>query len=164
MPCKPLSCVFGKCFIPLRYVISIMMMCGLFYCYTNRVVLNIAINEIIIDPSHEDNETEPIDPACPELEDEDEINEIGVISAFRFEESTTIVFLQGGTYEWSESQIGLAKGIFYGGYLITHIPFGLLADKLGGRWIMFGSVGCSAITVLLSPLTIQVYYIYFALS
>lgn len=92
MPCKPLSCVFGKCFIPLRYVISIMMMCGLFYCYTNRVVLNIAINEIIIDPSHEDNETEPIDPACPELEDEDEINEIRVISAFRFEESTTIVF------------------------------------------------------------------------
>lgn len=65
------------------------------------------------------------------------------------------MFTQGGTYEWSEKQVGWAKGIFYGGYLISHVPMGLLADKLGGRWVLFFSVGTSALTTLVSPLCIQ---------
>lgn len=55
-------------------------------------------------------------------------------------------------YNWSQEQQGYVLSSFFVGYLISHIPGGMLAEKFGGKWTL--SLGvllviiCNAITPL----------------
>jgi ACS family glucarate transporter-like MFS transporter len=53
-------------------------------------------------------------------------------------------------FGWDTSTLGLALSMFGIGYVFTQIPSGWLADKIGGRWILFGGSAvwtiCTAIT------------------
>lgn len=60
-----------------------------------------------------------------------------------------------GTYEWSEAVQGLILSSFYMGYIITHIPGGVLVERLGGKiMLLFGIVATSILTAL-TPLSIS---------
>ncbi|KAL4709892.1 hypothetical protein ACJJTC_003855 [Scirpophaga incertulas] len=37
-------------------------------------------------------------------------------------------------YDWDEATQGLLLSAFYYGYVITHLPGGILAEKFGGKW------------------------------
>lgn len=47
---------------------------------------------------------------------------------------------------------GLILSAFYYGYIITHIPGGLLAQKFGGKYTMGLGILCTAIFTLLTPI------------
>lgn len=40
----------------------------------------------------------------------------------------------GDKYDWSQTEQGWILSSFYIGYVITHIPGGLVAEKFGGKW------------------------------
>ena len=42
----------------------------------------------------------------------------------------------GGDFEWSEELQGIILSSFFWGYVITHIPGGLLSEKYGGKWTL----------------------------
>jgi ACS family sodium-dependent inorganic phosphate cotransporter len=37
-------------------------------------------------------------------------------------------------YHWDEQFQGLILSSFYFGYVVTHIPGGILSEKYGGKW------------------------------
>jgi len=52
-------------------------------------------------------------------------------------------------YGWSTSKLGVVFSSFFWGYLILQLPMGWLADKFGGRRILFGSaISWALFTVL----------------
>lgn len=54
--------------------------------------------------------------------------------------------------EWSEAETAFTKSAFYIGYVVFHIPGGLLSDMLGGRIIIAWSTAISMLGSFLIPL------------
>lgn len=44
---------------------------------------------------------------------------------------------------------------FYVGYVITHVPGGILAEKFGGKWTLSLGILSTAIFTLLTPLAVE---------
>lgn len=61
----------------------------------------------------------------------------------------------GGEYEWSEELQGFILSSFYIGYIITHVPGGLLADKFGGKWTLSLGILSTAVFTVLTPWAID---------
>lgn len=54
-------------------------------------------------------------------------------------------------YDWNESTKGLILSSFFWGYVITHIPGGVLAEKFGGKYSLGLGILSTAIFTLLTP-------------
>lgn len=102
--------------------------------YTMRICLNVAITEMTV--KYYDNGTEA-DGVCPYPEG-GEGEEGG-----------------GGDYEWSESLQGLILSAFFYGYVITHLPGGMLAERFGGKWCLSLGILSTAIFTLLTPIVVK---------
>lgn len=60
------------------------------------------------------------------------------------------------TYDWDKTTQGFLLSAFYYGYVITHLPGGLLAEKFGSKWIIGMGVLCSSLATLITPWAIHV--------
>ncbi|CAH1989074.1 unnamed protein product [Acanthoscelides obtectus] len=136
MPFKPLSCVFGKYFIPQRYILVFMMQLALLNCYHLRVVYNIAITEMLKEPTP--NSTEEFVDACPEFTYESVVSESSV------------------QFEWDPLWESFTLYAFYIGYIVTHVPGGWLADKIGARHVMGTCVVVSCLITAVFPILVTV--------
>lgn len=58
-------------------------------------------------------------------------------------------------YKWSTTEQGIIMGSFYIGYLLTHIPGGILAEIFGGKQVLGLGILFTALTTLIHPLVIQ---------
>lgn len=54
-------------------------------------------------------------------------------------------------YDWDEKTQGLILSSFYWGYVITHLPGGILAEKFGGKYSLGLGILSTAIFTLLTP-------------
>lgn len=97
--------------------------------YTMRICLNIAIVEMVV--KHNDSGIED-GGTCDALTEPGE--DIG-----------------GGDYVWSEALQGVILSSFFYGYVITHIPGGILAEKFGGKWCLSLGILSTAFFTLLTP-------------
>lgn len=61
----------------------------------------------------------------------------------------------GGDYEWSEELQGFILSSFYIGYILTHIPGGLLAERFGGKWTLSLGILSTAVFTILTPVAIK---------
>jgi len=59
--------------------------------------------------------------------------------------------LQDNLFDWSEEMQGLILSSFYWGYVITHLPGGMLADKFGGKYTLGVGLFTTSIFTLLIP-------------
>ncbi|KAJ4444352.1 hypothetical protein ANN_06144, partial [Periplaneta americana] len=122
---------FAAC-IPQRYVLAIMGFLAIANAYTMRICLSVAITEMVV--AKEKNETE-IDPeAC---------------AASPSQESTVA---DHRDFDWDEETQGLILSSFFWGYIITHIPGGILAEKFGGKYALGLGILSTAVFTLLTPL------------
>lgn len=128
----------GFC-MPQRIFLAVMAFLGFMCEYMMRNLLSIAItqiakknfvNESVIsgEVCQVDNETFPGD---------DNDNE----------------FVEG-VYEWSEALQGVILSSFYWGYIITHIPGGMLVEKLGGKVTLLAGIAATSVLTFLTPLSI----------
>ena len=60
--------------------------------------------------------------------------------------------LQTGTFNWDMKTQGLVLGAFFYGYTTTQIFGGLLAQKIGGKFLFMFGVGWTAVLTLLTPI------------
>ncbi|KAL4629422.1 sialin-like [Arapaima gigas] len=58
-------------------------------------------------------------------------------------------------YPWDSATQGFLQGAFFFGYLLTQIPGGYLAGRLGGRFFLGGGVLGTAVLTLFTPLAAQ---------
>ncbi|XP_035775354.1 putative inorganic phosphate cotransporter isoform X1 [Anopheles albimanus] len=132
-PCLEwLSTVF---IIPQRVILAIMGFLAIMNAYTMRISLSIAITEMVNKTSggaiEEDGGVCPIDEdANPED-------------------------FTGGEFDWDEELQGIILSSFYWGYVITHIPGGMLAEKFGGKWTLSLGILSTAIFTLITPWAVQ---------
>ena len=56
-----------------------------------------------------------------------------------------------GIYEWSEALQGVILSSFYWGYIVTHIPGGMLVEKFGGKVTLLGGIAATSLLTLLTP-------------
>lgn len=107
--------------------------------YTMRVCLAVAIVEMVVPTNHTGIGTDaiicPVDPP-PE-------------GSGNSTEKDTI------RYNWNQEQQGWILSSFYIGYVVTHIPGGVLAEKFGGKWVLSLGIFSTAIFTFLTPLAIE---------
>ncbi|XP_055847091.1 putative inorganic phosphate cotransporter isoform X2 [Episyrphus balteatus] len=123
--------------IPQRVILSIMGFFAILNAYTMRICLSVAITQLVVSKNHTDIDN-PDNDAC--LADPLEEGELPSL---------------GGEYDWSESRQGLILSSFYWGYIITHIPGGILAEKFGGKWTLCLGILSTAVFTILSPMAIR---------
>ncbi|KAG5676613.1 hypothetical protein PVAND_006433 [Polypedilum vanderplanki] len=131
----------SKCFIiPQRVVLSIMGFLAIVNAYTMRICLSMAITEMVVkrnltsdgDGSHLDQ------GVCPASD-----------------ESSGGSSSNGGTFEWDEQLQGIILGAFFWGYVITHIPGGILSEKFGGKYTLGLGILSTAIFTIITPVVIN---------
>ncbi|GLG96910.1 hypothetical protein R5R35_000893 [Gryllus longicercus] len=122
----------GRVCIAQRYILAIMGFLAVANAYTMRVVLSVAITEMVAK-----------NVTC--LQD-DEDPPPGTCKATSCDESST-----GGEFEWTESQQGLVLSSFFWGYVITHLPGGMLAERFGGKYSLGLGILSTAVFTLLTP-------------
>lgn len=54
-------------------------------------------------------------------------------------------------FDWSTTEQGLILSSFYWGYVITHLPGGILAEKFGGKYSLGIGILSTAVFTLLTP-------------
>lgn len=57
-------------------------------------------------------------------------------------------------YPWTVQQQGLILSSFYWGYVLTHIPGGVIAEKFGGKYVLGLGILSTSIFTLLTPLIV----------
>ncbi|XP_014261738.1 sialin-like [Cimex lectularius] len=127
---------FQKACIPQRYILGIMGFLGIANAYTMRACLSITITQMVKKPSMDNFVTDEM--TCP-WPDEVPIS------------MNSPALATSGNYDWDETTQGLILSAFYYGYLITHIPGGLLAERFGGKHTMGFGILSTAIFSLLTP-------------
>lgn len=60
-----------------------------------------------------------------------------------------------GFYDWSEALQGIILSSFYWGYIITHIPGGILVEKFGGKLTLLFGIAATSVLTILTPLSIS---------
>ncbi|XP_075230609.1 putative inorganic phosphate cotransporter [Lycorma delicatula] len=120
----------GKGCMPQRYVLGLMGFLAVVNAYTMRNCLSLAITEMVIYHKHHDVAIDP--NACP--------GEIQI-------RNHTIDY--DNEFDWDEKTQGYILSAFYWGYVLTHIPGGLMAERLGGKHVLgIGILGTSVFTLL----------------
>jgi len=110
-----------------------------FIAYIARSTINIAIVSMV-DPVHEtqSNITHAI---CPDKRGSIPSNS----------NSSTTTPTTGKTYHWDQSIQGQILGSFYYGYIIFQLPAGIVAEKYGGKWVVFLCLFGSAFISFVTP-------------
>ncbi|KAL0892941.1 hypothetical protein ABMA27_014613 [Loxostege sticticalis] len=127
-------------FIPQRYVLGIMGLFALANSFTMRVCLSMTITQMVL---HAEPTEHIVGETCPNPEGVTSIMNNSTIN------ETTIVASPRERYDWDEATQGLLLSAFYYGYVLTHLPGGLLAERFGGKWTLgFGLLSTSIATVL----------------
>lgn len=133
-PLNSLPFVISGFIIPQRVVLAIMGFLAIVNAYTMRICLSVAITEMVKKTTS--NHSVEIGETCPASGDVDE--------------STAT-----GEFEWDEELQGLILSAFYWGYVITHLPGGMLAERFGGKYTLSLGILSTAIFTLLTPLCIE---------
>ncbi|KAI4456694.1 solute carrier family 17 [Holotrichia oblita] len=118
--------------MPLRFVVALFGVLGVIVGYGQRQNFNLAITRIVDREVRIGNISD-----CPLLNETESGENI-----------------QGGSQNWTESMQGYMLGSFYVGYFIGQIPFGVLADEMGGRLTYTIGIGISSAFTLAFPLII----------
>lgn len=62
-----------------------------------------------------------------------------------------IFFQEINGYNWDEETQGIILSAFYYGYIVTHLPGGMLAERFGGKYSLGFGVLSTAVFTLFTP-------------
>uniref|UniRef100_A0A8D8QEG2 Sialin n=1 Tax=Cacopsylla melanoneura TaxID=428564 RepID=A0A8D8QEG2_9HEMI len=117
-----------------RYVLVFMLFLAIVSAFTLRMCLAVSIT--VMTKQHK---TTKIDPnACPDLDMDD-----------KTDKGSTIVH----DFDWDEATQGLILSSFYWGYVLMHIPGGIMAQRFGGKHTLGLGILWTAVFTLLSPIS-----------
>ena len=116
--------------------------------YMLRISLSYAITQMVQPPhAHENGSIISNADICPPYEDElDAIEDDKPIPS--------IASVISEPYDWSQELQGLILSAFYWGYILTHVPGGLLSAKIGGKFTLLLGVFIATAFTIITPLGI----------
>ncbi|KAM8954076.1 sialin [Pelodytes ibericus] len=116
-----------------RYNLAVMALFGFFMLYALRVNLSVALVDMINSTTSTQENTSA--KVCPDHE----------VSPVVQHNST------GKKYNWDSDTQGWILGSFFYGYIITQIPGGYFAGKIGGKLLLGCGIFGTAVFTLLTP-------------
>lgn len=131
--CQPLSCKCGKKIIPQYYIVAILGLFTKICFFGTRVSISILTADFV---AKENLTKDPLKTYCPKT-----VNNTKVVS--------------GKNYTYTDFEQGFIDASFYIGYIITHLPSGILSDYFGGRLILIAALIFSSICTLLLPFMVS---------
>ncbi|KAG7210886.1 hypothetical protein KM043_012367 [Ampulex compressa] len=126
--------------VPQRWVFAVMGFLALLNAYAMRVCLSITITEMVQIPSHTTNAI--VDDTCNISQDDIHNNN----------EKKTV---SSDVYDWDEYTQGIILSSFYWGYIVTHLPGGMMAERFGGKYSLGLGILSTAIFTLLTPVAVK---------
>ncbi|KAK9693158.1 Major Facilitator Superfamily [Popillia japonica] len=123
--------------IPQRYVLGIMGLLAVLNAYTMRTALSIAITEMVLPSESSENAD-----ACV-------VNDTGSSSSSPVGDKL---------YDWDETTQGLILSSFYWGYVLTHIPGALLAERYGGKYALGLGILSTSVFTIITPFFVDFGY------
>ncbi|KAL6261910.1 hypothetical protein P5V15_006993 [Pogonomyrmex californicus] len=126
------ACVRGR--LPQRWIFAIMGFLAILNAYTMRVCLSITITEMAIRINH--NYTDDTCLAEESTNSNDSNDQYD------------------NRYHWDERTQGLILSSFFWGYVLTHLPGGMLAERFGGKYSLGLGILSTAIFTLLTPVVV----------
>ncbi|XP_014367589.2 putative inorganic phosphate cotransporter [Papilio machaon] len=133
--------------IPQRYVLAILALLAVANAYTMRVCLNLAITQMVKRTVAVEGDAHYDPDACPDMNVVTNSSASYLQSYLRMDD--VVVF------EWSEATQGLLLSSFYYGYILTHIPGGMLAERYGGKWVLGLGLLSTSICTFITPITVK---------
>ncbi|XP_049869092.1 putative inorganic phosphate cotransporter [Pectinophora gossypiella] len=130
-------------FIPQRYVLGVLGLFALGNSFTMRVCLSMTITQMVV---HKASEAHIVGETCPDPAD---------ISTDTTS-NNTVVYNGHERYDWDEATQGLLLSAFYYGYVLTHLPGGLLAERFGGKWTCGLGLLLTSVATALTPWAVRV--------
>nr|CAD7456924.1 unnamed protein product [Timema tahoe] len=130
---------------PQRYIFAVMGFFAIANAYTMRICLSLAITEMVTHHSPSNSSKKPDPDACPaNPEDFQSPSMVRTLEYTRFQSA--------GTFDWDERTQGLILSSFFWGYVVTHLPGGMLAERFGGKYSLGLGILSTAVLTLLTPL------------
>ncbi|XP_026317790.1 putative inorganic phosphate cotransporter [Hyposmocoma kahamanoa] len=127
-------------FIPQRYVMGILGLFALANSFTMRVCLSMTITQMVKKTAHQIHIT---GETCADPDD--------IIKG-----NSTAIIKYHGQYDWDEATQGLLLSAFYYGYVLTHLPGGLLAERFGGKWTVGLGLLSTSIATVITPWAVSI--------
>ncbi|XP_037911071.1 putative inorganic phosphate cotransporter isoform X2 [Hermetia illucens] len=122
--------------VPQRIILAIMGFLAICNAYTMRICLSVAITQMVISKTH---------PPGAEVGE----GECAIDDEYESESSSS------GEFDWSEELQGIILSSFYWGYVVTHLPGGMLAEKFGGKYTLSLGILSTAIFTLITPVVVE---------
>ena len=66
--------------------------------------------------------------------------------------------VQDGPFAWPKDIQGHVLGSYFYGYVPSQMVSGLIAERLGAKWVMFVFVSVSTLSMLLTPIAAELGY------
>lgn len=146
---------------------------GIVVAFLMRACLSVTITEMVVPVNTTSNNSDSV--ICPanllSVESNSETKfvsyirhfEISFISKNNVVNSIIFIFdflrkflCQGGIrFNWTQEQQGWILSSFFIGYVITHIPGAILAQKFGGKWTLGLGILATAICSVLTPIVTE---------
>lgn len=124
--------------VPQRVVLAILGFFAIVNAYTMRICLSVAITKMV----------KPIINVVNATSDE-------LICEQLAEDAIDAKIPISDQFEWSEELQGVILSSFYWGYVITHMPGGIIAEKFGGKYVLSLGILSTAVLTLLTPMIID---------
>lgn len=110
-------------------ILAIFGFLAILNAYTMRICLSIAITEMV----NKTTSVEEDEGVCP------------------IDDNANMEDFTGGEFNWDQELQGVILSSFYWGYVITHLPGGILAEKFGGKWTLSLGILSTAFFTLITP-------------
>ncbi|XP_064480573.1 sialin-like isoform X2 [Ornithodoros turicata] len=120
--------------IQTRHVLALLGFLGFVNVYALRVNLSVALVAMVNHTAIKSNSSARLEEACT----------VNI-------KNITQEKLQDGPLEWDEYRQGIALGAFFYGYVLTQVPGGRLAERVGAKWLFGGGILVTALLTLLTP-------------
>lgn len=139
-----------------RYVLTLMAFLALFNAHAMRTNLSMTITRMVVAVVITNETLEYQSQVCSaDTFDDLDIDAKYIIAQNPFNNFTSIETTDHDHFEWSQEMQGIILSSFYWGYVLAHLPGGLLAHKYGGKYILAFGIFFSGVLSLLIPVCVH---------
>ncbi|XP_020610537.1 sialin-like isoform X1 [Orbicella faveolata] len=119
------------CYLPCRYALAILACAGFCVVYLLRVNLSVAL-VAMVNSTYANAKASAHDPECQRNTSKSSVE-------------------KDGEFNWDQKTQGLILGSFFYGYVITQVPGGWLAARVGAKYLFGFGVLCTSILTMFTP-------------
>ncbi|XP_023298172.2 putative inorganic phosphate cotransporter [Lucilia cuprina] len=122
-----------------RYFVTFMLFLGMANAYVMRTNMSVAIVAMVNNTAITETSMEELESECPNVN------------------LTAITITQDGPYVWSSQLQGYILASFFYGYVMTQVPFGVLAKRYGALNFLGYGMLLNSLMAFLVPLSTRLY-------